>query len=158
MVELKSLGKMAGLAAVLSIIVLVMLVVVTGFGKGLRTTSVAATNSVTVAANNSFTDFGTTRPFVQSVTGCVNQSSVPLTAANYTVFEGTASGGGIVIKDGAAGIVGTTINCTTVTYLAASDASGVANTFVTGMTIFATFMAVIILALVGGFVVKLFKV
>jgi len=64
--------------------------------------------------------------------------------------------GTIALNDNGSALVGEELNCT-ITYLADTDESDAAELFITGMTVFATFMGVIVLALIGMIIISLFK-
>jgi len=158
MASFKSLSMAAIAVLLLTMAVLVTMAVINQYGYSLRTDTTASYNEITVAANNSLTNFGSTYPFVQDVTSCVNSTNaaIKLTEGNYTVVEGTGANGGFVLKDGAAKFSGKKVNCT-VSYKASNDISTQANTFKTGLAIFGTFAGVVILALIGKFIIKLFN-
>lgn len=155
---LKTLTMAAIALLVLASIVLISIALVTQYDKSLRDVSTTSVNTITVAAVGTVTSFGATVPYVQSVTGCINASdaAVSLTTGNYSVYEGTSTGGGIIVLAGASDFVGETVNCSTVTYLAANSISTQSDKFITGIGVFAIFVSVFVLALVGRSIYKLF--
>jgi len=143
----------------IAMLVLIAIAVISQYEYVLRVATNESTNGITVATNGSFTNFGTTRPFVSLVSGCVNASAAAdvLATANYTIVEGTEAGGGFILADAAARFSGESINCSSVTYRAATTASANADTWTAGLTVFATFMAVIVIALMGKIIFGIFN-
>jgi len=145
----------------IAIIVLVGIAVLTGYSKILRTDVSATENGITVAANTTLTQVGTLGeyPFIQTIPSCVNATDATdiLTTANYAVVEGATADGanGFVLNTASASYVGETVNCS-LTYLADANGQNSADTFIAGLAIFGTFMAVIVLALIGKLIVGFF--
>jgi len=160
MAEINNMAKAAIIVSTLAIIVLMTLAVVQQFEVTLRTDTTDAVNGITVIVNNTATPFGGAYDYVSAVTGCINETdAAALDAAKYTVFSGgdSTTGGGFVLLDSGADFTGSVINCSAVTYLAESDASKAADKFKAGLAIFATFLGVLVLAIVGKLVIGLFK-
>lgn len=164
MAEGKSLNLLgvAGVATVaLAIIVLVGIAILTQFSRELRVNTGAVENLVTIAANQSLTQVGTVGEydFIQTIPSCINVTTATLiiTPDNYTVVEGAVAGSanGFILNDASVGIIGDSMNCT-LTYLADSTPQASADLFIAGLAIFGTFMAVIILALIGKVIVGFF--
>jgi len=143
---------------ILAVIVLIMIAIVAGFTKVVRTDTTVRVDGITLAAVNVSTGLGTSYPYVQSITGCVNATdSNALTAAEYTVTEGDTGGGSLTLNDAGSEWATEDVNCTSVRYLADSDGQAVGDKFTTGMAIFATFVGVLVLAIIGLVIVGLYK-
>ena len=161
MADIKNMTKSAITVITLAAIVLIGLAVIGGFEESLRdsTTTENVTVVTTLAAVNVSADIVSTYPWAQTISLCVNDTDGGITAANYTFVEGDYARGGVgtvTLLDGGVEFVGSGLNCT-ITYLADTDASDAAELFQTGLTVFATFMAVIVLAIIGMIVISLFK-
>ena len=161
MADISDMTKSAIAVVALAAMVLVGLAVITGFEESLRDSTDA--NNVTVittlGAVNTSSSLSTTYPWAQSITSCVNGTGTVIYPANYTFYPGVAGNVGVgyvVLNDAGAEFVGSGMNCT-ITYLADTDESDAAELFITGLTVFATFMGVIVLALIGMIVISLFK-
>jgi len=161
MAGIENLKNYALITIILGMIVIMGMAVLSGFSYSVRDSTITAVNSTTLAANGTATDIGTTGqyPFLQGVTGCVNASngSTALSTTYYTVQEGDADGGSITLANAGSLWTGEDVNCTTVTYLADTDAQATADTFFSGISIFGTFIGVIVLALIGKIIMGLFK-
>ena len=159
--SVQKLQPWAIITFVLGVIVIMGMAVLSSFSYTVRDSTTTAVNSITLQANGTATDIGATGvyPYLQTVTGCVNASngSTALSTSYYTVQEGDEDGGSITLADAGATWTGETINCSSVTYLADTSAQGTADTFKTGLSIFGTFIGVIVLALLGKIVMGLFK-
>ena len=160
MADIKDMAKYAIAATALALIVLVGIAVTEGIGKSLRdsTTVQNVTVVTTLAAVNTSANIVTTYPFAQSIANC-NNGTVEVYAANYTFVEGDIANEGVgtvTLNDGGVDLVGGSLNCS-ITYLADTDASDVGALFVTGLKVFGTFMAVIVLAIVGMIIINLFR-
>jgi len=146
---------------ILAIVVLITMAVLTQFSITLRTSTVEAITAFTLGDENVSTTLSSSYPFPQSLTGCINDTDVAnaLPPAYYVVEEGGEDGGFVrmIPPSNSTGWNGKTVNCTDLTYLADSQSQGVADTFVTGLTVFATFIGVIVLALIGNIIVGLYK-
>ncbi len=172
----KELNKfvIGGIAIIiLAIIVLVGTAVVSNFSKVLRTdTTVNASSTAvvtTLAAPNSSNLIGTagTYPFLQSLTLCGNTTNITnpsssnqtffLDESFYSITEGTTDGGYITLNQDGLVWAGATLNCSSVGYLADSNAQGVADNFSTGLAVFGTFAVIIVLAIVGKAIIALFR-
>jgi len=159
--ELNKLVDWAVIVVGLAVVVLIGLAIVDNFGYSLRDSTTVSEVTFTIPAENASVDIGTTGtyPFLQSVTACFNGTTGDsISSACYDVSEGDADGGFITWQEsGTCGtFTGDTGNCT-ITYLADTDASNSAESFYTGLAIFGTFMAIIVLALVGKVIVNLFR-
>lgn len=146
----------------LAVVVLVVLVLVATFGKTLRATTSVQSVNITLGNTNVTVDVGTSEqyPYLQAATYCGNASngSGSFPANAYNVVEGDKDGGGLtfVYNSGAYdGWQGDIINCS-ITYLASTSSSVVANNFTTGITYFGTFVSILIIAAIGFFVIRLF--
>ena len=142
-----------------AVIVLIAIAIINGMGKTMRTEANKSISDLTMLAVNATTPFGTSYSFVQNVSGCGNKSGgYALNQTWYTVIEGDDTGtGGIKLNDDGSSFVGVVINCTKINYLAASSGSDAAVLFRSGLTVFGTFMAIIVLALVGKSVISFYK-
>jgi len=149
----------------LSIVVLTGLAVVTQYSYVLRLNTAATEVLHTTGQENISTRMGTsgTYPFLQTATTCINGTAATATNVmtlntHYRVDEGDNTGGYIVITP--AGRVAnwnqTAVNCS-ISYLANTNSQSAADLFITGLTIFGTFMAIVVLALVGKIIISLFK-
>ena len=158
MPDVKNMWKYAVIVGALAVVVLMIIAVVTQYSKEVRTDTTVAVTGLTVPAVNATTTL-TGYPFVQSLTGCVNDSAAAQSydASYYTVIEGDATAGKFRNLDAGTNFSGDTINCSTLRYLAASDGQAAGDKFVTGLTIFGTFVGVIVLALIGVIIVSLYK-
>jgi len=152
--------KYATVIGALAVVVLIIMAIVLGFSKQVRTETTLINETITLGVVGVPATLGTSYPFPQTLTTCVNDSAVTnsLDSSFYSINEGaTASAGGTVTLN----ILGTEwnstdINCT-MKYLADSDGSAVGDKFITGITIFATFAGVLILAIIGMLIVRLYK-
>ena len=159
--DLKSgkLVKYVQMIGGLAVVVLILLVIIGGFGKQVRTETVtdAAISDFNVSDVGTQISLGSSYPYPQSISGCLNATGSETFPSSYaTIAEGSASGGTFTLNSAGSDWANFTINCS-LTYLADSDGSEAGDTFITGMTIFATFVGVIILALIGLVIVKLYK-
>ena len=112
-----------------------------------RDDTTTGVNSITVAANGSLTDLGSSYPYVQDVTSCINSSDATdtLNAANYTVVTGSNLGsGGFVLKDSGIDFVGEDINCT-VQYKKSTTASTAILSFIAIFGTIAGFTTLVVL-------------
>ena len=145
---------------VLATIVLVGLAVVNQFGFYLRDSTTTGVTGITPLIGSNVS-LGVSYPYPQSLTGCFNasNSSQTLSSGAYNVYAGSVASTGGYIELLAAGsdFNNTAINCTSLTYLASSDASNNATLFGNGLAIFGTFSAVIALALIGRVIVSIFR-
>lgn len=162
MAEVKNMTKSAIAVITLAAIVLIGLAVIGGFESALRE-STTADDVIVVAALglvNVSADITSTYPWAQSITGCVTEDDgEEILEANYTFIQGNFARGGVgtvTLNDGGVDFEGDGLNCT-ITNLADTDASDAAELFQTGMIVFATFMAVLVLAIIGMIIIKLFK-
>lgn len=165
--QLKNFTQAAVVLGVLAAVVLVIIAVVLGFSKEVRT--LAITNVSALELENGTTNFGSkgTYSFIRDAV-CDNSSGAPnqtggvsgiLTTADYATVEGTVSDdgfGGVALTTAGGTWNGTEVNCT-FGYLADSTGSIAGETFRTGLTIFATFIGILVLAIVGVFIVRLYK-
>ena len=161
MADISNMTKSAIAVIALAAMVLIGIAVITGFEESLRDSTTTASVVVipTLGAVNTSSSISTTYPWAKTLTSCVNLTGTALTTDNYTFYPGVAGNVGVgyvVLLDEGSGYVGDSLNCT-ITYLADTDASDAAELFITGMTVFATFMAVIVLAIIGMIVISLFK-
>jgi len=161
MADLKNMLPSAVAVITLAAIVLIGLAVIGGFEETLRDSTDADNVTVvtTLAAVNTSANILTTYPWAQTLSYCVNGTGEPITAANYTFVQGDYARGGVgtvTLLDGGAEFVGSGLNCT-INYLADTGESDAAELFQTGLTVFATFMAVMVLAIIGMIIIKLFK-
>lgn len=157
--ELKYMGYVATVVLALAAIVLVALAITGEYGVQLRTETDTTIADFNLTATT--TSVGTTGqyPYLQALTGCYNSSNSSLTLATtlYTVNEGNTDGGSVTLDASASNWINETINCSTLTYLADSSGSNSADKFVTGLGIFGAFTSVIVLAMVGLLIIKIFK-
>ena len=161
MADIKTMTKYAIGVTALALIVLVGIAVTEGFSKSLRTSTTTEDVVVltTLGAVNVSANIVSTYEFAESISSCVNSTGVATYASNYTFVAGTIATEGVstlALTDGGVALVGDSLNCTIV-WLADSDASDTGALFVTGLEVFGTFLAVLVLAIVGMIVVSLFR-
>ena len=165
--ETKKLGIFAIGVIVLSMIVLLGIMVLTRIDYSTRSTTSANVASITLGNVLTSAAVGSsgTYPFLQTATACVNSSNdqIKFNTSYYTVNEGGSSGGTIYLLNVSSGQPvngtywqGSSINCT-ITYKANSDISTAASTFATGLTTFAIFVGLIILAYIGKIIINMFR-
>ena len=150
------IGAVAVIA--LAVVVLMGLAVVGEYSILFRTNTVVSNSTIT-PLNDTGVRFGTSGqyPFLQTLPSCFNASNHTeflTVSTDYFIAEGDSTGGVFVLTNGQYN--NTAINCTG-TYLADSTLQGQADTFSTGLAIFGTFMAVIVLAIVGKLIIGLFR-
>jgi hypothetical protein len=161
--EVKKLVISAVLVVAISVITLMGISITREYSETLRSPAgVNLSTTTTTLLINASVRVGTSGqyPFLQTATGCVNASNegaTTITSAEYTVQTGDEDGGFLRLDQ--AGIVwnNTGVNCSTVTYLADSDAQAAADLFTVGLGIFGSFIAVLVLALMGKTIIGLFK-
>lgn len=163
------MAKYAILVITVAAIVLAGMAITAQYSETLRTTTGPVDFPVlTLGAVNVSVATGSAYPFVQSLVNCTNDTLAgdaavtanQLDASYYRIDEGNADGGFITINDAgaAAGWNAVDINCSGgLTYLADSDTQGYADKFTAGLAIFGTFIAIIILSIVGKIIVGIFK-
>lgn len=156
--ELKNIANTAVIVIVFGIVVILGLAVLGGFSNVLRTETTTTDVIVVTAlgATNVSANIAAAYPYASAISDCTNQTR-NLTTANYTFQPGTTANAGVgsVSLSGAAA-VGSPLNCTIV-WGAATDAQASADLFITGMGIFATFIAIIVLAIIAILIISLFK-
>ena len=162
MTEIKGLLKPAIAIAAVAVIVLMFGAILTTFSKDLRVLNSTVNVSIVVPENTSLLigsagDY----PFLQSITYCKadNATRNAFNAANYSVTEGNTAGGYMNTIDETVSPTlweNVTVNCS-ISWLHGTATQGAADKFSVGLTVFATFMAVIVLAIVGRVVIALFK-
>lgn len=155
------LGTLKTVAVILAgfmVVTLMMLAIVSQYSKELRTDTTYNNLSITLKAPGIKTLIGTSGqyPYPQTLTGCKNTTNaVELGTSNYTLDEGGATGGYITVLPGTLNF--TSVNCSSLTYLASSTAQAAADKYVVAFGIFATFASVVILAMIGLIIIRLFK-
>ena len=162
--ELSGLTKPVVVLGALAVIVLVFGSILTTFSKDFRVTNSTVNVSFVVPENSTvLVGASGTYPFLQSITGCHNTTSKAQTflisASNYTVLEGNTAGGFMNTIDELASGTGwenETVNCS-ISWLQGTATQRASDKFSSGLTVFATFMAVLVLAIVGGVIIRLFK-
>ena len=132
--------------------------VIGGFSKSVRTSTVVAITDFNVSLTGSSASLSAYE-FPQTLTGCTrsNQTSDTLTSGtDYTINEGLSeTAGTLTLLNG--DYNNSLINCSSLTYLEDSDAQGSADLFNVALVIFATFISIIVLSLVGKTVIEMFK-
>lgn len=149
----------AGLIVIsLAIAVVMMLAILGGMSKVVRSSTDVDVAAITVPAVNATVSIGTTGqyPFLQDVTDCVNATSPGNDFTEYSVHEGTADGGTIKLLDDGSDWATGSINCS-INYLADSSAQDVADKFVLGLGIFGLFIGVFVLSVVGMIIMTMFR-
>ena len=168
--EINNMMKPAMAVLILGVLVLVGMTITAGYSKVLRTETTINASNVSMVTNVS--DVGVSvginpaYPFPQALTGCVNGTGGydPFDTLNqladgaFVVSEGsTATGGSFTLKASGSDFFNTTLNCSVLTYLADSDNQRRADTFTAGIAIFGTFIAIIVLSLIGKLIIGVFK-
>jgi len=153
--SIQGFSTKAALVIGLSVLVLIGMVVTAQFSKQLRTTTTANVSIVPQANISLLIGTANQYPFLQTLTPCYNESAL-LAASSYTIDEGGTGGGYILLNDAQSGMNGSSINCT-LTYLADSTNQGHADKFTAGLAVFGTFIAILVLALVGKIIIGMFK-
>jgi len=142
----------------LAVVVLMGLAIVTQYSILFRTNTVVSNSTITPLTNTSVR-FGTSGqyPYLQTLPTCFNASNtseIIVVNTDYTISEGDSTGGFLYLTNNQYN--NSAINCTG-TYLADSTLQGQADNFSTGLAIFGSFMAVIVLAIVGKIIIGLFR-
>lgn len=164
-VKIGKLGLYATLILTVAVVVLMGIALTNQFSYTLRDSTVTTIDGLNLSSVNATVNIGTAGqyPFLQGLTGCYNETgntSVAddlLSTSFYTVAEGTSNGGSISLNDAGAAWADVGVNCTSLTYLADSTEQAQADKFSTGLAVFATFMGVIIIALLGKIIISIFK-
>lgn len=160
------LAIMAILVLVLSVVVLTTIAIIGGYSEFLRTpTTINRTGSTDITAVNNISAVavGTTGqfPFLTDLDNCVQSTNSSLTltkTTDYTFTKGGANGGTVTLTTaGAVANNGTNLNCSTISYKADSTSQASADQFSTGVAIFGTFAAIIVLGIMGISIIGLFK-
>ena len=148
MADMKKLIPGAIALVVLAAITLMGMAVVEGFSEEFRDDSGTANMTMTLGAVNVSTRIGTSEqyPYVETVTDCTNDT-LDLGSGNFTFDEADSvvDGGYLTLLDSGVGWVGDQVNCTG-TYKQDSTLQGHADKFGTGLAIFGSFMAVLVIA------------
>ena len=155
---IKGLSFAAVILAALSVLVLISMAITSEFAYTLRTDTNVSITGLTVQDNITNTNVGTTGQysFLQALSGCVNATGGQAYATTqYTVHEGTEDGG--YIRNINNSWNQTTINCTTMRYLAATSGSNAGDTFTAGLAIFATFIGILVMAIIGKVVIGFYR-
>jgi hypothetical protein len=152
--RLKQLGGYAIGILVLAVIILVGSAILSGVSYSVRDAVTVNPASVTLGIAGTAAPI-TGYPYVTSMTGCVNLSGVFIGETNYSYTTNHATDYVTLLAAGGK-FNGTSVNCS-ITYEKATVASNGADTFVTGLITFGTFISLIVLALVGKTIIKLFK-
>jgi len=158
--DLKKLGITVMVMLAVAGIVLIAQAVTNQYGYQLRTETDTTIGNLNLTALT--TSVGTTGqyPYLQDLSGCYNSSnsSDTITSTGWTINEGDGNGGSVTLDASTyATWANETINCSTLTYLADSSGSDVSETFVSGLGIFAAFLSVVALAILGKAVVQIFS-
>jgi len=156
MSELNKLVKGGIVIVAFAAVVLISMAVISAFDSHVRNPATAnIVDQTWYIGNNTLVGTAGLYPWLQTVTGCVNSSDgTAMTVDTYTVSTGNADGGFVELSAGNI-YDGLPVNCS-ISYLANNAASGSITSFNAGMAIFATFLAVIVLALVGKAVISIF--
>ena len=157
MTDFSKLSKAAIIIMSFAAIVLIAIAINSGFDRPLRTTETTdLTNQVWFIGNETLVGTAGQYPLLQTVTGCVNSSNgASMAASTYVVSEGSTDGGTVQLNAGNV-YNNTAVNCT-ITNLASSTGTTAITAFNAGLTVFATFLAVIVLALMGNAVISIFS-
>lgn len=155
--KMMTLGVIAMIA--LSAMILTGIALTNQYSYEFRTPTTANSSSSSVATLliNTSVLVGTSGqyPFLQDLTGCVNETGGnALAATQYQVFEGTKFGGYAYLQNLSWNNTG--VNCSSVEYLASNGLTTTADAFLSGLAIFAVFSVIVALALVGKIIMDLF--
>jgi len=158
MADMSKMQVSAVAVIALAVVVLMGIAIVGEYSILFRTNTVVSNATIT-PLNDTGVRFGTSGqyPFLQTLPTCFNASNTSefLTVnTDYFIAEGDATGGVFVLTNSQYN--NSAINCTG-TYLADTTLQGHADNFSTGLAIFGTFMAVVVLAIVGKIIIGLFK-
>lgn len=162
----KKLGAAAAILGGFSIIILVFVAIIGEYSITLRDSTTATADDqasalvASLSAPNTSNRVGSvgTYPYITALTGCELNGSIPLAVSNYTVSRGDANGGYITLVQAASKYEDYELtNCSTLTYLEDTAAQSSADAFSTGLGTFGTLMALLSLALVGKFILGLFR-
>ena len=156
--EFDNMGKYAVATLVLSAIVLTTLAVVAQFSVTLRQETSVTDTTLEFPAENATAQYSD-YPYFQSVDSCIdatNASNTLTLDTDFSVLEGDADGGYITLLYAGKDWAADDINCS-ITYLADTTAQASADKFTVGLSVFATFIGVIVLAIIGKIVIGLFK-
>jgi len=142
----------------LTVIILVGMAVSANYSRVLRKDTTLSGTNITVTSSLEAANVSTVLsgyPFLQALTGCMNGTDgTLLDPTNYSIAEGDKNGGTITITSPGEG---GSLNCTDINYLANSDAQAAADKFTTGLGVFGTFAVILVLAIVGKAIIKLFR-
>lgn len=161
----KNLAVMAVLILVLSVVVLTTLAIIGGYSEFLRVATTVDRNEstdITAINNQSSVSVGTTSqfPFLTNLDGCFQSTNSSLTltkTTDYTFSKGGSTGGTVLLTaTGAVSNNGTNLNCSTISYKADSSSQASADQFSTGVAIFGSFVAILVLGIVGKAIIGLF--
>lgn len=159
--EFDNIKQYAIIVGGVAILVLTLLAVVDGYGLIVRDNTAVDVDEITVGNVNATTTIGAigTYPYIQTITDCVNSTDgTAVLESYYKVYPGSDTvAGGFTLLDAGAAFDGDDINCS-LTYLAATEGSRAADSFQSGLKIFATFMTIIVLSLVGRFIIRIYNV
>jgi len=156
--DMSKMSIMAIAVIALAVVTLMGIAIVSQYSLLFRTTT-AVTNATMTPLINTSVRFGTSGqyPYLLTLPTCFNASNTSETLAvttDYTISEGGSTGGYMYLTNNQYN--NSAINCTG-TYKADTTLQGNADNFTTGLAIFGSFMAVIVLALVGKIIIGLFR-
>lgn len=161
------LSVMTILVLVLGVVVLTTIAIIGGYSEFLRdatTSNRSASTDITDVTNISGVLVGTTGqfPFLTDLNNCVTAVNATALTKNvdYTFTKGTSNGGSVILTNaGNTTLIASDndLNCSTISFKADSDSQASADQFQTGVAIFGTFSAIIVLAIVGIAIIGLFR-
>lgn len=142
---------------VLAGITLMSLAIIDGYDKSIRSETTIAANGITLPATANTSTTLASYPFLDELTGCVNASNGThlFSTTSYRLLEGDRDGGYLYLTN--VSWTGESINCSSATYRPAVEGSDSVPTFKAGLVVFATFMGVLVLAIVGMTVMRIMR-
>ena len=158
MAEMGKMTVWAIAVIALAVVTLMGIAIVSEYSYLFRTTT-AVNNATLTPLINTSVRLGTSGqyPFLLTLPTCFNASNTSeflTVGTDYSISEGDNTGGFVYLTN--VDYNSSAVNCTG-TYKADSTLQGNADDFVTGLAIFGTFMAVIVLAIVGKIIIGLFR-
>ena len=160
--DLKKMGGISLVILILSLTVLIGIAIIQGVGDNMRTDT-AVTNESLSIVNNTAVAFANTRVLdaysVTAYNNSANTETIPSTEYAISYGSRNVDGGSITALDydNSTGKIPGGVWYVSYTYSAATTSSGYANVYIAGLTVFATFSALISLVLVGKVIIKLIR-
>lgn len=156
--KMKNIILGAAVILVMAGIILVGMAVVRGFDEPTRSLETGYNQTITFGAVNVST-VQSDYDYIAALPACTspNDTTTILTnTANYTWTKGNQDGGYVTLLDAGSEMAGNSVNCS-VTYRPAVTATTYLELFITGLAIFASFIGIVVLSLLGKEVIRLFS-